>query len=355
MSLWCCEKSRRVGTQNAIYACAVGLAMCSGVGNAAAQDETLPKLYTNEQYVTDVTKRSSLDIENVKAVFEFVFSQLPERVQVFPTENYYYFYFYHGGIKYAGNIRFDVEDRDKGLVEFIYFKDTTDLLEDEIDYHATLGKTDDVLVEKVEDLVYRVSYAGKSVAFQFIDLSEVKPPDGTLGENETYLGPVQDESGIRFFLIFDETLKAFRYVLDETVPVADELVEVRGPGRGLEHISVGRRTSFAFFKDPNFNRKLLVGVLERNSAVNNYFDGPFDQLPDNFLEGDELRRALLKARPELEGRIDRLGISPDGLFRERIAPYISYLGVEELAPLNKCAEEAVAEAVALCLSELFPE
>ena len=34
-------------------------------------------------------------------------SQLPERVKVYPTENYYYFGFLHDGIRYAGNIRLD--------------------------------------------------------------------------------------------------------------------------------------------------------------------------------------------------------------------------------------------------------
>jgi hypothetical protein len=73
-----------------------------------------PRVYTNEQYIEDVTKETSLPIDDPKAMFAFVLESLPERVKVYPTENYYYFYFYHRGTRYAGNIRLDVADRDQG-------------------------------------------------------------------------------------------------------------------------------------------------------------------------------------------------------------------------------------------------
>ena len=131
-----------------------------------------------------------------------------------------------------------------------------------------------------------MSFAGTSVVFELNDLSEVKPPADALGEEEVFLGPVADEFGMRFFLVFDERLKIFHYMLDETVAVADELVAAKG----LDHVLIGRRTGFAFFQDIGRVRKLLVGVYAANVDVNNYLDGPFDQLPDNFLKGDELRR-----------------------------------------------------------------
>jgi hypothetical protein len=331
----------------------LALLLCSTPPAASAQDgESLPTLYTNEQSVADARKQSTLDIQNVKSVFDYVLAHLPDRVHVFPTENYYYFYFYHGGVKYAGNLRFDVGQRDEGLVQFIYFKDTTDLLEDERDYNATLGPQDGVTVEKIEDLVYRVTSGGRSVIFELNDLSQVRPSENDLGPDETFLGPVADESGIRFLLTFDEKLKIFHYVLDQSAPIGDELVK---PGV-FKRIEIGRRTSFAFFQDPHRDRKLLVGVYEPNIMVNNYLDGPFDQLPDNFMKGDELRRALLLARPELEGEpIDRLGISPGGEVREKIAPYLEYLEVEELAPVENCGTEKDAAAVYTCLNALFPE
>ncbi len=315
---------------------------------AAQQDAVLPTLYTNEEYVSHVTARSTLDVENVMSVFEYVLGQLPPRVRVFPTENYYYFYFYHQGVRFAGNLRFDVEARDAGLVEFIYFRATTNLFFDDRDHYERLGKDDGVLVEWIADLTYAVSYSGRRVVFELNDLSRVAPPPQALGEEETFLGPIADESGIRFFLTFDERLKVFHYVLDETVPVADELLDIRG----LDHTSVGRRTGFAFFDDPNLDRKLLVGVYAGNIDLNNYFDGPFDQLPDNFLNGDELRRAILLAFPDADPRMDRLGIAPGGETRRKIAPYLEYGAVKDLLAVDGCAGET-GTAVYTCLESAF--
>ena len=105
-----------------------------------------------------------------------------------------------------------------------------------------------------------------------------KPPEDVLRAGERYLGPVFDESGIRFFLGFNPDLKQFSYILDETVAVADELIETRvSPS-----LTVGRRTGFAFVKDRYAPRHILVGVYAGNIASNNYLDGPFDQLPDAF-------------------------------------------------------------------------
>ena len=255
---------------------------------ALAQDAHLPRLYTNEQYVADVSTPSGLDVSDLRSVLAYVLGQLPDRVKVVPTENYYYFYFYLGGVKYAGNFRFDIEQRDKGLVEFVYFKDTNEWLEDDEDHHATLSAADGVALVEVGRLSYALTFGGRTVTFDLNDLGDVRPPEGALAPDEEFLGPVADKSGMRFFLVFDSAMKQFRYVLDESAP-ADELV----PAEGMQRILLGRRTGFAFFRDTARDRKLLVGVFGPNVDVNNYFDGPFDQLPDNFLKGDTLRRALL--------------------------------------------------------------
>jgi hypothetical protein len=308
----------------------------------------LPTLYTNEMYIDDVTKPASLDVGDVKAVLAYVLGQLPARVRVFPTENYYYFYFFQGGIRYSGNFRLDIEQRDKGLVEFIYFKDSTDWLDDATDHHATFGAADGVVVEKVADLSYRVSFSGKSVIFDLNDLSTVKPPDAALGDSDTFLGPVADESGLRFFLIFNESTKLFQYVLDETVPVGDELV----PAKTLPRLLIGRRTGFVFIEDPNRARKLLVAVYGPNVDVNNYLDGPFDQLPDNFLKGDELRRAILLAQPDQDQSIDRLGIHRDADYRVSSDPYLQYYSLEDLAPVAACVAKDGPD-VYRCLDAVF--
>ena len=73
--------------------------------------------------------------------------------------------------------------------------------------------------------------------------------------------------------------------------------------------------------------------------ANNYFDGPFDQLPDNFIAGETLRDAILSVRPQLKGEIDRFGGAPDGSIRFMIGPYMPYQSVGELNPIDKCAQQ----------------
>ena len=77
--------------------------------------------------------------------------------------------------------------------------------------------------------------------------------------------------------------------------------------RAATGILVGKRTGFAYYRDHRLERKILIGVFEQNVRLNNYFDGPFDQLPDNFIEGDTLRQAIIDSDPGLKGKIDRLG------------------------------------------------
>ena len=71
--------------------------------------------------------------------------------------------------------------------------------------------------------------------------------------------------------------------------------------------------------------------IERQSRLNTYFDGPFDQLPENFIEGEALREAILAADPSVKGKIDRLGNFADGSGRYLIHPYLLYRQPGDLA------------------------
>jgi hypothetical protein len=294
-----------------------------------------PRVYTNQEYLEDAMLKPDIKINDVKAVFRLVFGGLPEKVKVYPTENYYYFYFYYDGVKYAGNFRFDIEDRDRGLVHFNYFKDFTLWQRDETDYSALYGVKDGVEIKKEGELAYEVSFEGKRVLFELNDLSKVRPPEGAVRPDETYLGPIFDESGIRFFLVFHPELKIFMFVLDETAQNPEQFIK----SSASESMTIGVRTGFAFYQDKYAKRKILVGVNQTNTAVNNYFDGPFDQLPDNFIKGNALHDAIIAASPEMKGHIDRFGNSPGGETRYLIAPYLQYTDEEDLAMIEQCTSE----------------
>jgi len=300
--------------------------------SAAAQDP--PQLQTNEAYVAGATTRSqTLAIDDPMAVFTYVLGSLPERVKVYPTENHYYFAFDLNGIRYAGNIKIDAHLRTQGQVVFSYYEDRAPWLEDTEGTGLALGPSRGVTVAQVEPLAYRITYGNKSVVFALNDLSQVKPPAAALAPGDQFIGPVFDESALRFFLVFNSKLKLFHYILDETVKPADEFVPAPvGDGR----ILIGKRTGFAVYRDQRRDRKILIGVYHDNVVANNYLDGPFDQMPDNFIEGDSYRQAILAVEPDLKGKITRYGSLADGA-RVAVAPYMEYRSPKDLAVFDRCA------------------
>jgi hypothetical protein len=317
-------------------------ALAATIAAASAQDAGAPKLEPLEAYINEVTQDTKLDVKDPMAVLAFVLNSLPDRVKVYPTENYYYFNFYHGGGPYAGNIRIEPADDGTTTVHFVYYEDWSEWRQDSPLTHVVLDASKGVTVEKLDRLVYRLTYDGKSVVFALNDLSQVKPPDGVLAPGETYLGPIFDESAIRFFLVYNPKLKVFHYILDETVKVAEDFFADERHDR----ILLGKRTGFAFYKDRLRDRKILIGVYEANFRLNTHFDGPFDQLPDNFIEGEALRQAILEVDPRLKGKIDRFGsfLDTDGAVRFQIKPYASYKTVGELYDLDKCATSRLHRA-----------
>jgi len=317
------------------------LALLTGAATALAQDRSQGRihLHTNETEIGEVLRDGGVSIDDPLAVFAAVLKNLPEQVRVYPTENYFYFRFTQNGAIYVGNIRLAAADRDQGKVNFSYNEQPTDWNAEPKNHHAVLGAEQGVTVEKAPPLTYRVTHAGRTVTFTLNDLSAVKPPPGAVRADETFLGPIFDESGIRFFLLFNSRLKLFHFVLDETTPVADRFVTPKGS----EPVQIGKRTGFAFY--PLDGRKILVGVDARQSRLNTYFDGPFDQLPENFIDGEALRAAIVAVEPSAKGKIDRLGNYSDGSGRALIHPYLLYRQPGDLAVFVRCvASKAVAAA-----------
>lgn len=301
-------------------------------GAAGAQSQ-MPILHTNQAYIEEVMRQSTLDVKDPKAVFAFVFANLPETVTVYPTENLFYFSFVNNGVPFDGNITLAASTRDQGKVNFAYAEDLEGWRGDTPSTHIVLDASTGVALEKIDRLAYRMTYKGKSVVFKLVDLSNVRPPASALAPTEKFIGPVFDESGIRFFLVFDQKLKLFHFILDETVRVADQFE----PSPRTDRILVGKRTAFAFYRDQLRDRKILIGAYEPNMATNTYFDGPFDQLPDNFIEGDSMRDAMIASDPTLKGRIDRFGDFRSGGERVGLDPYWPYRSVADLYVFDRCA------------------
>ena len=314
--------------------------MTSSPGGAAlAQDQSQPTLATNQAWIEGMQRAGDLRIESAKSAFELVFAQLPDEVFVFPTENYYYWRLTAGGVEYAGNLRLAAQDRDQGLIHFAAFRQANQASEAGPMMYHVFGSADGVAVEKVSDLRYRVSHKGKTVVFQLNDVSAIEPPKSIVADGEEYLGLVFDESGLRFFLFYNRRIKLFAYVLDETAPVLDSFEPIAEGSR----IVVGHRTGFALYRHHHLERKVLFWVHDANTFVNNYHDGPADQLPENHIRGDNLREAIVDADPKMKDQLDTFGYLKSGEGRYLIAPYTQYQTHEELLGYETCAVEHAAQ------------
>ncbi|MBL4757892.1 MAG: hypothetical protein JKY32_09750 [Rhizobiales bacterium] len=332
---------------------AVILVVLNPANSDAAENRAENGVSLNQTYLESVLDSRNMDIGNIMDVFQHVFSSLPDEVTVYPTENYFYFQFGYRGLLYAGNMRLDVGDRDEGVVHFAYFNLFEDWNAELMTEYRPLNANDGVVIEKLEDLKYQISFRGRRVEFNLNDLRNVQPPANALAEGEAYLGPVFDESGIQFYLVFNEEEKYITFVLNENGPPPDRLIPYN---EAKPDILLGMRTGFAFFQDPYRNRKILIGVYQGNVQNNNYFDGPFDQLPDNFIEGNELQNALLTLYPGLEGEIDRLGNFAGQQGRVLVNPYINYNYLTELDVFLDCREAADNEAALIqCILPQIPE
>jgi hypothetical protein len=309
---------------------------------ALSADNTRPALTLNQDYINDIGATSTVDTDDAMSVFAFVFSQLPDSVTIYPTENYFYFSFFHNGIELAGNIRLDALDRDDGIAHFAYYSAYTMWNEDLVSAYRQLNTDEGVEVEQQSRFVYDVTYAGRTVQFLLNDLSHVRPPDTIVAAGEQYIGPVYDESGLSFYLLYNRDLKMFHYIVNDDVSAPETYL----PSQVSPRLLIGQRTGFAIYEDDLLPRRILVGVYEGNSMVNNYFDGPFDQLPDNFIEGDAFRDVLEHAFPAVTGLIDRFGNSDGGASRLLITPYIYYASQRDLVAVADCAAEASADALA---------
>ncbi|PWV99082.1 hypothetical protein DFR52_104374 [Hoeflea marina] len=308
---------------------------CLAASPAAADNP----IHTNEAYIDEIRAAAGFDVAKIDEAFAYVFDQLPGEVTVYPTENYYYFKFIHGGVPYAGNFRLDVADRDTGVIHFAYFSENNGFDQQPVSGHLAYSAELGVGVKKTGDLDYAVTARGRTVVFHLNDLRGVRPAQGMMAAGEEFIGPVFDESGVPMLLMWNADLEMFVYVLDETSP-AETYVE----SQVSSQIRLGLRTGFAWYRDRYLDRWILVGVAAAQTELNTYFDGPFDQLPDNFIEGEKLRAAFLALSPEVEGQIDRWGNSADLTGRMLADPYVLYSEESELSQFDQCAAAATDPA-----------
>lgn len=283
-------------------------------------------LSTNQDVINALD--SKMDLSNAREVFTFVFGELRNEVTVYPTENYYYFEFLAQGKLFKGNVGLFADSRDRGELNFAYEEvPGPEEIKENFFKEVTLSAKDGINVQKLSAFRYAVSFQNKTVVFNLNQIEQKLPARIRLMQDEVFVGHSFDESGLKFFLIFNRTFSHFFWVVNDEVGMPETLT-ILSPG-----ILIGQRTAFAFYDDRGNNRKILIGVSEDAVKANSWYDGPFDQLPDNYVATDqiELRKYLEAAYPYARGKIDKFGISlqnPED--RIAITPYLEYRSYSEL-------------------------
>jgi hypothetical protein len=305
-----------------------------------------PTIIFNQQIIDGLN--SQLQVEDTTAVFRAVFFALAPEAMVYPTENYYYFQIYTGGKTIGGNLRLDAEDRDQGIIHLGYFEyDENGRHQDREGWARSFSARDGAIVTRLGRFLYSVAFAGKTVTFRLNDLTGEKPGKATLRPEEVFVGPVFDESGLSFFLLFNTKTKHFMYTLNEHGYVPEHFANVS------DEVLIGVRTAFAFYLDRKNNRKILIGAHGWSVDRNSYYDGPFDQLPDNFIDSAHLGAYIEEAYPAIKGKINRYGEYKNQMgARVLVFPYMVYYDDEELTKIvTDCkASKAIEDEFYACIT-----
>lgn len=315
---------------------------------------SMPRVAFHQDYIEGrypEIQDSLVDLNNIDQVFDLVFSSLRDEVKVYPTENYYYFVFSvkdgsasggkNGGRPIWGNIHFPPAAEIGDYVDFAYwtFESDPEKVGAPDTHYKKFDTSAGIVIKKLAPLKFSVSYQGKSVIFSLNDIDQKARPAFSLRGGEVVAEHTFDESGYAFFLIYNKTAHSFLFVLDESSALPEAFRSQGG------NILVGKKTGFAFYQDGD--RKILMAVSADNVTRNNYFDGPFDQLADNFITDRVFSGYLQEAFPYAKGRIDQYGRFTDvGHSRLALIPYRFYRDFRELPAIIKgCAGQELSGCI----------
>ena len=306
----------------------------------------------HHKHIEGMDQNEDLDLEDPAAVFEYVLKSSAPEIHVGPTENYAYFKFYSQGLEWQGNMRLEVNHGAVDKVHFAYFVVPAPWHEQELGEYRTFDADAGLTITQNGRFDYAISYKGIERRLLLNDITRIELPGALRGKDELYLGQAHDESGLRFYLMFDTQALDFAYILDEQAPLRDRLIPFYDAD---PKIQVGMRSGFVFLREDEPKRTRLIGVYEDNTLRNNYFDGPFDQLPDAWDGEITVRGAFMMIDSEFAQEIDRYGnyIKEEGS-RVVVAPYISYWDVRDFDPVAECLKHpSDSIEYRTCLSNAF--
>jgi len=297
--------------------------------NVTAKKNT-SKIILNQKYIEEINESNNyIDIKNHLAIFENVFNLLPNEVTIYPSENYYYFEFINDGISYQGNIGLFKDELKNNSINFGYYTKSGHIFDDMSDIfeYYSLGEKDGLIVKQIDSYTNSIQYKNKTVFFKSFQFDLEKNKQLKLTENEILIAPTFDESGTAFYLIYNEKMNLFYWILNEHTKFQEKLNTYN------EDLYYSKRTDFVYYNDKEYDRKILVGVNYYNIRKNNWFDGPFDQMPDNIIENGNAKVLpyLQKVFPEEASNFDKYGnFLNDESSRIALSNYQTYINISNI-------------------------
>ena len=320
--LWCCAIAMLAGASRAATGDDDHSSISAGIrlGNTnqaaalrtGATSHLMLQQWINEGYYTD-----EVNAEDVDAYFWHIFSRLPNEVTIYPSENYFYFIDYIGGRQIWGNIRLPSGRRERGVLSFGYseFNEFPSGPGSYLSRSKYFTDGDGLLIKQGGDaFTWLVTYNKKTVTFHLHKLKQEPPKLFSLRKDEKFIERTFDESGFQFFLLFNTASNYFFWVLNEEERVPDRFTALD------KDILLGRTSGFAFWLDGEKPpRKVLASIRKISVTRNDYYDGPFDQLADNYAEQTKISEWMERAIPGIKGRIDKWGYYTDVERPSRVA------------------------------------
>lgn len=289
-------------------------------------------------------RRVGCDVMDPRLVFGELFDEMPDDVAIRPSENCLYFSFSTKDEEaYRGCIKVPARLPSSGMVS-IFYRHKEDANRAHV---GKLGANEGVSLQRVTPLSYVATVNQKSVEFHFQELRLSKPTRCKLRVSELFVAPCFDESGIYFSLLFDTDTNCFLWIVNDDYPTHDEFTEI------FPNIEIGCRSRFVVLNDRRNSRRVLVGVSKAEVKANSYYDGPFDQLPDNYIEtGDvEIQKFIHLNNPDRIGMVDCFGFFK--MLRASRVAIIPYYIYDDFAIFDKLSDAYRNESESLFFSQFL--
>ncbi len=310
-----------------------------GYGSFSELPSFLRSAYSLGWRLLLTVEKPLLNATDPQETLAYLFQYIPHHAYVYPTETYYYYKFPLGNLTYAGNFR--LLDAHEGKLHIGYYN--LDQPHGDI-YYTLLDADDGIYITPLDNFTFAVTYNNMERIFHLSPLASQPPQQLRTLPEEEFIAHIIDESGIVLFLLYNTNTSSFYYVLDEEKPAMDNFYKLPSS------YFLGQRTSYIFYKDQEYARKILVGVSQNNIYLNNYYDGPFDQVPPRLYLKEKLEAAYPYTK--YAGGIDEHGnfYSFAGS-RVAISPYLDYNDTANLfSYLDRCDSSSGKSIYWSCLT-----